>query len=247
MVRDDKGDLYHIEEQRNLQKSDMYRFAAYHFLGAKQWGPHLTDIILASGEVYPGKKTMVTTSGRYTPTVIDFSLRDGRKRFAEIRKAVEEGVFDNFLELVFLPLYGRETGSDRSEIIEQVIRFETDLFHAKKLSPIILAATLIMSNKLIDKERIKELWEEIKMLDVLDVAREKGIEEGKDIGIKEGLIINAREMLLDALFEKFNNMPPRISERIRAIQNHDTLKFLFRQVFRCDDMEAFEAVLSQLE
>ncbi len=39
MVRDDKGDLYHIEEQHNLQKSDMYRFAAYHLMGAKQWGP----------------------------------------------------------------------------------------------------------------------------------------------------------------------------------------------------------------
>ena len=143
------------------------------------------------------------------------------------------------------------------------------------MSPIILAATLIMSNKLIDKERIKELWEEIKMLDVLDVAREKGLEEGKAIGIKEGKELGikegkelgvkegkelgvkvgvkegkieaAREMLLDALFEKFNNMPPRISQQIRNIQNHDTLKYLFRQVLRCDDMETFEAVLSRLE
>ena len=247
MVRDDRGDLYHIEEQRNLQKSDMYRFAIYHFTGAKHSGPHLTDIILASGKVYPGEKTVVTGSGRYTPTVIDFSLRDGRKRFSEIRKAVDDGTFDNFLELVFLPLYGKETGADRSDIVEQVIRFETELFHAKKLSPIILAATLIMSNKLIDKERIKELWEEIKMLDVLDVAREKGIEEGKDLGVKEGKIEATREMLIDALFEKFNQMPSRVSERIRIVHNHDALKFLFRQVFRCDDMEAFEAVLSRLE
>jgi hypothetical protein len=109
------------------------------------------------------------------------------------------------------------------------------------------AATLIMSNKLIDKKRIEELWEEIKMLDVLDVAREKGMEEGKTIGIKEGRVETSREMLLDALFEKFNNMPPRVAEKIRHIQNHDTLKFLFRQVFRCEDMEAFEAVLSRLE
>ena len=85
MVRDDRGDLYHIEEQRNLQKSDMYRFAAYHFIGAKRWGPRLTDIVLASGGVYAGEKTVVTASGRYTPTVIDFSLRDARKRLAEIR------------------------------------------------------------------------------------------------------------------------------------------------------------------
>jgi hypothetical protein len=28
MARDDTGTLYHIEEQRNLEKADMYRFAA---------------------------------------------------------------------------------------------------------------------------------------------------------------------------------------------------------------------------
>jgi hypothetical protein len=239
MVRDEKGDIYHIEEQRNLQKADLYRFAAYHFLGARQWGPRLTDIVLASGAVYAGEKTVVTNSGRYNPTVVDFSRRDGWKRFEEIRQAVRDGVFDNWLELVFLPLYGKETGAARSEIVEQVIRFETSLFHAKKLSPTILAATLIMSNKLIDKKRIEALWEEIKMLDVLDVAREKGMEEGK--------IQTSREMLLDAMFEKFDDMPPRVTEKIRHIQNHDTLKFLFRQVFRCEDMKAFEAVLSRLE
>ena len=77
------------------------------------------------------------------------------------------------------------------------------------------------------------------MLDVLDVAREKGMAEGK--------IQTSREMLLDAMFEKFNDMPPRVTERIRRIHNQDTLKFLFRQAFRCEDMKAFEAVLSRLE
>lgn len=85
MARDEKGDIYHIEEQRDLQKSDLYRFAAYHFLGAKRWGPGLTDIVLASGDVYAGEKTVVTNSGRYNPIVIDFSRRDGWKRFEEIK------------------------------------------------------------------------------------------------------------------------------------------------------------------
>ena len=35
MVRDAEGALFHIEEQRDLKRSDLYRFAAYHFLGAK--------------------------------------------------------------------------------------------------------------------------------------------------------------------------------------------------------------------
>lgn len=251
MVRDETGDLYHIEEQRNLNQMDLYRFAAYHFMGAKQWGPEITDIILASGTVYTGEKRISTGSGTYSPTVIDFSQRDGRKRLEEIRRLVREDKFDNWLELVFLPLYGRETGTERSEIVEQVIRFETELFQAEKIPARLLAATLIISNKLIDKERIQELWEEIKMLDVLEVAREKGREEGREegisLGIQEGKVENAREMIMDALMEKYDFIPPRISDRIRNIQNQDTLKSLFRQVFRCNDLQAFEKVLNQLE
>ncbi len=162
MLRDEHGNIFHLEEQRNLLLSDLYRSAAYHFLGAKQWGANITDIVLASGDVYSGEKIVTTRSGKYEPIVIDFSQRDGRKRLAEIRRMVEEGNFDNWLELVFLPLCGRETGAARAEMVERVIRFETELFHAKRLSANILAATLVMSNKLIDKERIKELWEEIK-------------------------------------------------------------------------------------
>ena len=267
MARDEQGHLYHIEEQRNLSKSDMYRFAAYHFLGAKQWGHKITDIVLASGDVYSGEKTIITDSGKYTPVVIDFTQKDGRKRLDEIRRAVQEETFDSWLELVFLPLYGTETGTARSQMAEEVLHFEKELFYAEKIPVILLAATLIMCNKMIDKERIKELWEVIKMLDVLEVAKEKGIEEGKVIGIEEGKILGieegkvlgieegknlgtreaTRKMVLSALYEKFGVMPPRISEKIREIQNQDTLESLFREVFRCADMRAFKESLERLE
>jgi hypothetical protein len=152
----------------------MYRFAAYHFLGAKQWGTQLTDIILSSGDVYSGEKIITTESGKYNPVVIDFSRRDGKKRLEEIREAVKAGTFDNWLELVFLPLYGRETGKARSEIVEKVIRFETGLFHDEKIPARLVAATLIISNKLIDKDRLREMWEDIKMLDIYRDCQRKG-------------------------------------------------------------------------
>ena len=50
-------------------------------------------------------------------------------------------------------------------------------------------ATLIIGNKMIDKETLNELWEEIKMLDILELAREKCEEEefkkGEEIGFKK--------------------------------------------------------------
>jgi len=258
MARDENGALYHIEEQRNLQKADMYRFAAYHFLAAKQWGPKLTDIILASGDVYAGEKVITTGSGKYNPIVIDFTQRNGRKRLAEIREAVEKGEPVNLLELVFLPLYGAETGTARSRLAEEALRFGSSLYHAEKISAVLLAAMLIISNKLIDRERLKALWEEIKMLDILEIAEEKGMEKGKILGIQEGkylgiqegkmlgILEDRREMVMDALIERFGIAPVHISERIRAVNNTDALKGLFRQVLKCQNIGEFEAVLNRV-
>ena len=80
------------------------------------------------------------------------------------------------------------------------------------------------------------------MLDVLEVARDKGLEEGIEAGKTLGMV----EMLLSALFEKFGVVPSRVSSQIRKIDNKDTLDVLFRQVFRCADMAAFENVLRQV-
>jgi len=77
------------------------------------------------------------------------------------------------------------------------------------------------------------------MLDVLEVAREKGMEEGIEAGKTLGMV----ELLLIALFEKFGIIPSRVSSQIRKIDSKDSLDALFRQVFRCADLAAFEAIL----
>ena len=191
LLRDDAGAWFHLEEQRNLRLDDLYRFASYHFAAARQRGTTLTDIILASGEVMSGEKIVVTTSGSYRPVVIDFTQRDGPKRLAEIREAVAAGTFDQWFELVLLPLYGNTRGEERSRFVEEVLRFETELYKARKLSVRMLAATMILANKLIPKARLETLWEEVKMLDILEIAHEKGktlgLEEGKTLGRREGL------------------------------------------------------------
>ncbi|QTA81264.1 Uncharacterized protein dnl_35950 [Desulfonema limicola] len=258
IIRDNAGALFHMEEQRNLVKSDLYRFAAYHFLGAKTWGKNLTDIILASGDVYAGEKTIITKSGEYKPIVIDFSIRDWKKRLEEIREAVKAGTFENWLELVFLPLYGKETGEERSGIVEQVVKFETELFHQQKIPSRLLAATLIMANKLIDKERLKQMWEGIKMLDIIEIAREKGMEEGLEKGLEKGKILGlqegktlgtietARELLIDVLFEKFSNIPQGLSEQIKNIRNPETLKRFLRHAVKCSTIQEVETTAARL-
>jgi len=132
----------------------------------------------------------------------------------------------------------KETGASRSEFAEQVLRFENELYHAGKISVRLLAATLILSNKLIDKERLETIWEEIKMLDILEIAKEKG----KALGILE----DRREMVLDTLIERFNMISARVLDQIRAMQNPDILKMLHRQALKCQNAGEFEAVMQQV-
>ncbi len=197
------------------------------------------------GKVDPNARSLETTSGTYRPVVLDFSQKDGKKRFEEIRAEVAAGTFRQWLELVVLPLYGKAKGDERARFVEEVIRFEVELVRDGRISPQLTAATLVLSNKMIDKKRLLALWEELKMLDIVEIAREKGIEEGKSLGSVE----NAREMLLDLVLEKFGFVPGGrggLAEEIGRMDSLFALKSLFRQAFRCNDMEAFEAMLCRV-
>ncbi len=208
--------------------------------------------MLASGDVYKGEKRLQTPSGAYAPLVVDFSARDGEKRLEQIRQEVAAATFDQWLELIFLPLYGKLKGRRRADLVEKVIRFESQLLQQNQISKRLLAATLIMVNKLIDKARLEQLWEVIKMLDIIEIAMEKGrqegLDKGKNIGIQEGKSLGIQEatrtLLVDALIEKFGILPSRVPEQIHRILNADVLKSLFRQVFKCDDLNQFEMALN---
>ncbi|MBF0202664.1 MAG: hypothetical protein HQK66_15455 [Desulfamplus sp.] len=266
IARCENGDLYHIEEQRHLSRSDMYRFASQHFSAASQWGSKVTDIILASGRVTESAKTIITSSGSYKPIIIDFTLRDGWLRLKEIREAVASGDLSNLMELIFLPLYGKEESDARTDLAEQVVRFEIELFKQKKVSDKLLAATLIMANKLLSKDRINELWEEIKMLDIIEVAMEKGQEagykkgeetgykkgeetgykKGRNEGRNEGRLNGFKELLMGLLIAKFNLIPRHIAVQIKKIQEAEVLQSLIHVIIKCEDIKDFEAVLNQV-
>ena len=147
------------------------------------------------------------------------------------------------LELVFIPLYGKYKGEARSLFVEEVLRFGSELYKAEKIPARLLAATLIMSNKMIDKERLKALWKDIRMLDIFEIAREEGetigLKKGKDLGLKEG----KQEMVIEALIERFELVPARVSEQIRAVRNPDVLRVLFRKAIRCGNLEEFEELM----
>ncbi len=154
---------------------------------------------------------------------------------------------------VVLPLYGKARDEARGQFAQEVIRFELELLRENKIDARLATATLILSNKMSDRKRLEAMWEEIKMLDIIEIAREKGIDEGKILGIKEGKTQGieegslgaAREMIPDLLFDRFGIVAMYIQEEIGKIKSLRVLKALQLQAYRCADLESFKAMLGQ--
>ncbi len=63
----------------------------------------------------------------------------------------------------------------------------------------------------------------------------------KDKGRQEGIIINARELLIDALELRFGNVKQPIKEKINDINDPAILKSLFRNAIQIKSINEFEA------
>ncbi|KPA15136.1 hypothetical protein MHK_004661, partial [Candidatus Magnetomorum sp. HK-1] len=83
-------------------------------------------------------------------------------------------------------MYGKDNDLNRKEFVKEVILFEIELLKQDPTKELLVAATLMMANKIIDKETFDELWREIKMFKVLEFAEEKGYDRGQKDGYDKG-------------------------------------------------------------
>jgi hypothetical protein len=68
------------------------------------------------------------------------------------------------------------------------------------------------------------------------------IEEGR----KEGLLEKAREMVIEALIVKYNNVSQSISAFVRAIKDENILRNLLREAILCNDINEFQYRLQKI-
>ena len=108
-----------------------------------------------------------------------------------------------------------------------------------------MVATLIICNKILDEQTIEKIWGEIKMIDILKFAHDKGKEEGEKNGEKNGLTI-AHDMLLDTLYAFFGIIPGKIVDMVKSISHFETLKELHKQVITNRDFDQFEKAVVQV-
>jgi len=132
-----------------------------------------------------------------------------------------------------------KSDEEQGRFVRELIRFETELYRQDKMPALIIAATLVMANKQIDQSTFQELWEEIKMLNVLKFAHEKGWEEGK----VEGRVEAARELVMATLEDSVGIVPAYIADEVMSLSRQDILRALLRQAVKCKEIGEFEKML----
>ena len=76
---------------------------------------------------------------------------------------------------------------------------------------------------------------------------EQGRIEGQREGRMEGMILEAQEMVLEALIERFGLIKPDLSVKIKGIVNREVLKSLLKLAIRVESIQEFEEKLKQVE
>ena len=66
---------------------------------------------------------------------------------------------------------------------------------------------------------------------------------GMQKGIEKGLLEEGREMVLEALDERFGEVPDDVSNAVTKIEDRDRLKSLHRYAIRCESLDEFKKQL----
>ena len=76
---------------------------------------------------------------------------------------------------------------------------------------------------------------------------EQGRIEGQKQGMIKGMVLEAQEMVLEALMERFGLIRPDLSVKIKGIVNREVLKSLLKLAIRVDSLSEFEEKLKQID
>ena len=85
------------------------------------------------------------------------------------------------------------------------------------------------------------------MLTIADTLREQGIRQGMQQGMQQGMLEEARDMLMQLLEERFGLLSTSIVSQIKAIEEREVLKSLFKQALRVQSLDGFKELLSKAQ
>ncbi len=187
---------------------------------------------------------------RYTDREVDYRFRLIKLYEIDAEEVVRKG---SECLLAFVPVM--KGGERLWEEAEKKI-YESNIEKPKKADLLMGMAILgglvspELTARLIARRRdmvIESAAYEIIKKEGFEEGMKLGIEQGIKQGIQRGLLIDAQEMVIDALEEKFGVVPRSITREIKAIDEREILKQLHRITFRVKDLEEFCEYMERLK
>ncbi len=178
---------------------------------------------------------------RYTDMEIDYRFRLIKLYDMNAEEIVKEG---SECLLAFVPVM--KGGARFWEEAERKI-YESNIERSKKADLLMGMAIL---GGLVSPELTAQLIARRRDMIIESAAYEiitkEAFKEGIQQGIEQGLLINAQEMVIEALEEKFGAVPESIIKEIKSIDTREILKHLHRLVFRVRDLDEFREHLDKI-
>ncbi|MCP4398890.1 MAG: hypothetical protein GY801_16520 [bacterium] len=82
-----------------------------------------------------------------------------------------------------------------------------------------------------------------------DIIKQEGFEEGKQIGIQQGrqqMLQSQRKAIAEILETRLGVVPLTIVKALKTVEDTDILEELHRKALTVDDLQAFQAILTQI-
>lgn len=111
--------ILHIEEEINLSKRDLIRFAEYDLKLYARYNKSIHTVVFCVNKVNKENTKINAGNLSYEVTTVDFSEKNGDDKLKELKDKIENDIEINELELIFLPLM--KSNLDKVNIVEQVV------------------------------------------------------------------------------------------------------------------------------
>lgn len=181
--------ILHLEEEVTLSHEDIIRFAEYDLKLYNRYETKIHTVVFCINKVNLKKSFIDAGTLKYNVNIVDFSEKDGDRKLEELKQVIKEGKDINELELIFLPLMRSKL--NKIDLVKEVVNLEIQISEDEAFKQKLVAITLVMSDKLINREELNSIWEEIRMFKFIEYAEGKGIEKGVDKGVEKATTVAA--------------------------------------------------------
>lgn len=235
------GTILHMEEEADVSHADLLRFAAYDLKLYRTYQRKIITMILCFKPNSARHTKFDIGSMQYQIKVCNTAERDGDQILEEIQTKIANGEVINPLTLIFLPLM--KSKKSASELVEKIIQTQIALPIDEEIKKKIIVATLVLSDKLVEREFLEKLWEGIHMYKFIEFAEEKGMLKGIEKGMQKGREEGKIEILFRQLTKKFKSIPRSYKERLLQLDGIQ-VEFILDDIFEIHELKDLDKYLA---